>query len=74
MGQITLAISQPIPYSSSSSSNQVFKLMVNYLTTTPELAYHRGFNSFYLCSEYTHGAAVKVRIMISIETFFAFLY
>lgn len=74
MGQITLAISQPVPYSSSSSSNQVFKPMVSYLTTTPKLAYHRGFNSFHLCSEYAHVTAVTVRIMISIETFFAFLY
>lgn len=55
-GSNTLAISHPIPYSSSSSSNQVFKPMVNYLTTTPEPAYHRGFKSFYLCSEYAHSS------------------
>lgn len=60
MDKITLAISQPIPYSCSSLSNQLFNLTVNYLTTTPESAYRRGFNNFYLCSEYVHSSCWTV--------------
>lgn len=34
--------------------------MVNYLTITPESAYHRGFRNLYLCSEYVHGSCKSV--------------